>query len=422
MSEGNFPDNKEQILYLKDDKKNSFRGYRIDYLAQNLTEMEEGFLLCKECSGIMREPSICDGEVSCLICSRNPDKLNTVNAVQSSISRLAIKCPLLRDCEWKGKLSEAEGHLGNCLHFLVQCGECKQVFPSGVRWKHETELCPLRVLECQYCHKRERLKDLKGHFENCPNHPISCLNNCGAKFLRCQLPQHRSECELEEITCPYKEYGCDAKSMLRRDLLAHKRENIVEHTDMSLVQIRQQKNEIRLYKDILTELSRKEEVMQGFACEFYKGDSFYEEEMYYSGGYGPDFYVGYYKMSVWYMFDIHFQQRDLLKVASSLYILFRINRIRGEFDNKAGKGTITRYRLTIVNQEDSNKSLYEEGAMNYQPKLDVDETERIKCSLPWETFQSCLIPAAHPRDEAIFVKLEFDIDEASKQIQRFSMV
>ena len=32
--------------------------------------------------------------------------------------------------------------------------------------------------------------------------------------------------------------------MLRRDLLAHKKDNIVEHTDLSLVQIRQQETEL----------------------------------------------------------------------------------------------------------------------------------------------------------------------------------
>ena len=54
------------------------------------------------------------------------------------------------------------------------------------------------------------------------------------------------------IACPYMEYGCKANSMFRKDLLAHKKEYIVEHTDMSLVQISQQ-------KEMIAELERRKD-------------------------------------------------------------------------------------------------------------------------------------------------------------------
>ena len=48
-------------------------------------------------------------------------------------------------------------------------------------------------------------------------------NECGAEFARKELSLHRSS--------PYTEYGCNAVSMLRRDLLAHKKESILDHTE-----------------------------------------------------------------------------------------------------------------------------------------------------------------------------------------------
>ena len=59
------PDQSEDLLYFK--KGNVFCGYKREYLAHNLSSMEEGFVVCKKCSGIMREPSICNGETTCLL-------------------------------------------------------------------------------------------------------------------------------------------------------------------------------------------------------------------------------------------------------------------------------------------------------------------------------------------------------------------
>ena len=63
------------------------------------------------------------------------------------------------------------------------------------------------------------------------------------KVARKELTQNRSEYELEAVMCPYKEYCCNANVMLRRDLLAHKKEYIVEHTDMSLIRIKLQEKQ-----------------------------------------------------------------------------------------------------------------------------------------------------------------------------------
>ena len=159
-------DQSDDLLYVK--KGNEYCGYRREYLAQNLSRMEEGFVACKKCSGIMREASLSKGETICLVCSDTPRQPNPVKAVQDSIRVLEIKCPLLRDCDWKGELSEAETHLKDCLFFLIQCKKCEQIFPRGEKEKHESDSCPKRIINCEYCemsgkaeYKEEHLATLR---------------------------------------------------------------------------------------------------------------------------------------------------------------------------------------------------------------------------------------------------------------------
>ena len=142
------PDQSDDLLYVE--KGDEYCGYKREYLGQNLTRMEEG-LVCKKCSGIMREASLSKGETTCLVCSDTPRQPNPVKAVQDSIRILGIKCPLLRGCDWKGELSEAETHLNDCLFFLIQCKKCEQIFPRGDEEEHEMNYCPKRIIRCDYC-------------------------------------------------------------------------------------------------------------------------------------------------------------------------------------------------------------------------------------------------------------------------------
>ena len=60
------PDELSDLLYVK--KEDVYCGYRKEYMAQNLSMMEEGFVACNKCSGIMREASLSNGEITCLMC------------------------------------------------------------------------------------------------------------------------------------------------------------------------------------------------------------------------------------------------------------------------------------------------------------------------------------------------------------------
>ena len=155
------------LLYVK--KGNIYCGYRREYLAQNLTKVEERFVVCKICSGIMREASVSNGKTSCLVCSATPapKQPNPVKDVQRSIKVLEIKCPLLRECDWKGELSKAETHLKDCSFFFIQCMECGQIFCRREREEHETNSCARRNINCDYCYMNGRAEAKDKHLQFC---------------------------------------------------------------------------------------------------------------------------------------------------------------------------------------------------------------------------------------------------------------
>ena len=348
-------DQSDDLLYVK--KGNIYCGYRREYLAQNLTKMEEGFVACKKCSGIMREASISNGKTSCLVCSATPKRPNPVIDVQESIKILEIKCPLLRECDWKGELSEAETHLKDCSFFIIQCEECEQLFPRREREEHKKQSCPKRIIRCDYCVMGGRVEDKDKHLQFCYDYPISCPNECGAGFPREELSEHRFECELEVVTCPYKEYGCEAESMLRRDLLAHKKENIVEHQDMSLVEIKQLKVENSRLKKEQNELKLKGMSMKqldGVEWEIKNLEKLKVGEVLE----GPIFYVNNYKIRLFCI------REGFLSTP-----FFYLRRVAGEFDRNLGLDYITHYRVVDVNKRNYNKSQYKGGIINYQLKI-----------------------------------------------------
>ena len=378
------PDQSDDLLYVK--KGNVYCGYKREYLAQNLSKMEEGFVACKKCFGIMREASLSKGETTCLVCSDTPRQPNPVKAVQDSIRILGIKCPLLRDCDWKGELSEAETHLKDCLFFLIQCWSCEQIFPRGDEGEHESDSCPKRIINCEYCKMRGEAEYREEHLERCDGYPVSCPNECGAKPPRGKSSEHRSECELELIPCPYKEYGCRAESMLRRDLLAHKKEFYIEHQDMSLVrfqsEIEQLKDEnVRLKKE-QNEMKWKIKTMKQLDGVEWEIENIlgikYSDEIE-----GPTFYVNNYRLRIYYII-----RRVLFGLAPTLHFYFR--RIEGEFDKNLGLAYITHYRIIKVNTQDYSESEYKEGKMNYQLNIGT-KSEVIKWRKIFFAPNQCLL-------------------------------
>ena len=325
----------------------------------------------------MREASFSMGDNSCLVCSATPKRSNPVKYIQQSIEVLRIRCPLLGDCDWKGELSEAETHLNDCSFVPIQCKKCEHIFPRREREEHRKNNCPKRNIHCEYCVLCGKAEDLYKHLQECYGFPISCPNECGAEFPREELSEHRSECELEMVTCPYKEYGCKAEPMLRNDLLIHKKENIVEHTDMSLVEIKQLKDENARLKKEQNEMKSKEmritmKQLDGVEWKIENLHSWIVAKEYE----GPIFYLKNYKLRIYCLFFFWNPH-------------FYLKRIAGKFDKNLGIAYITHYRIVNVNER-SYESKYEEGIMNYQLKI-MTKSNGIMSDISFGDLPNCLL-------------------------------
>ena len=383
------PNNTDELLYVKLTKKDvtKYCGYRKDYLSQNLTEMEQELIVCKECTGIMREASLYNGNTTCLVCSEMPSRPNTVKMVQNSVAKLNIKCPLLRDCNWNGNLSEADQHLNTCVHFLIECVKCQQILPRGETDTHKANLCAMRGIECDLCSKYGIARELDNHLTFCLEYLISCPNNCGERFPRKDSSKHESECQLQLIECPFAKYECRAKSMLRIDLLAHKKDNFVEHIDLSLDRIDKLENEnIRLKWELKTVKH-----LDGVEWEIKNVNKLETEQTIE----GPTFYVNKYKLKVY-------------ATPHQLFLMMKIDvflkRIEGEFDRNLTEASVTNYRIIIVDKQDHKKSRYLDGSMNYQLKIGSEST----CFMKIDHF--LYQKHSTSQDNTLLVRFYFDIN------------
>ena len=386
MSEPNLtPNNRKDLLYVKMGER--YYGYKLDFIAQNLTNMEMEFLGCKMCFGIMREATIVNGETTCRVCSSDPNQINTVKTIQNSVSNLEIKCPLLSSCEWKGQLFEADKHLMACASFLVECPKCRVVIPRGDVHFHQSNSCVMREIKCGYCGANGFVIQLEEHFKFCLETKIPCPNLCGVTFVRKLSEQHRSVCQLEKINCPFAKYGCDTKPMLVEELELHKRENIVSHTDMTLSQIEQQGKEI---SDLRNQLAEKEwelktlKHLDGVEWEIQNVNELKVDQVIE----GPTFYVNNFRLQI---FVRNFP--DLF--------LYSIIRIKGEHDKYLQDASITHYKLIIVDRTDFSQSFCQEGCMDY----------RLRSWKESEMFYYFKVYSNLTQDkDSILVRLYFDVN------------
>ena len=228
------PDDSDTLLYVKTENNGeiAYHGFNTVYLAQQLSTMENDFLICSKCMGISRDAISSGGETLCELCKGENSACNPAQKVRNSVSVLNIKCPLFKDCSWKGKLLKAEEHLKQCGSFLIACPlGCGDVTKRCKMNNHLNNYCILREVKCEFCNITLSYKILTNHLEICPAHPITC--KCNRVLRRDEVKAHiDKDCDLTEIECPYAKYSCKIGKILRKDLLAHKKEFYIEHQDM----------------------------------------------------------------------------------------------------------------------------------------------------------------------------------------------
>ena len=89
--------------------------YKIELLKQNLTPIEEKFVICPSCTGIMKNASFSVGNNMCESCCPKTKKSTPVESVRETVNKLPCRCPLdTNGCAWTGVIGELETHLSVC--------------------------------------------------------------------------------------------------------------------------------------------------------------------------------------------------------------------------------------------------------------------------------------------------------------------
>ena len=267
------PDDIDQLLYLKN-AQGFYRGFKMGYISQNLTKMEGYLVTCTRCKGIIRDASSCEGETVCKLCNTNQLNPKKVQKVRNSVAELKIKCPILTDCGWSGKLLEGEKHLKVCGSFLIRCPlGCGDVMKRCEMNNHLNTICFYREVKCEFCDLSITIKNLTEHLLMCPAHPVVC--KCRRSMRRDEVEEHIDrDCELTEIECLYAKYGCKIRKIPRKDLFAHKKKFYIEHQDMlegKYDKLKEKNDQSELkhnlligkMKEKISELVQKQDLLEG---------------------------------------------------------------------------------------------------------------------------------------------------------------
>ena len=238
---------------------NNSGGY--DY---ELVDIPPDRLICKICHLPSRNPylSVCCGHVFCKSCLDDVKKATAIikacpvcrdkefgtfpnKQADREIKSLYIYCTNKdKGCKWQKELNDINKHLGNCKYEKVKCSnECGKMIQRRHLTSHVKTGCPYRKVNCQYCHDKGEYKFIKGkHKQECPKLPLPCPNKCEAgSVLREDMEAHRKECPLEMIQCEY--VGCKRVKLARKDMEKHDNENMKKHlmmTNLELTDIKSQ--------------------------------------------------------------------------------------------------------------------------------------------------------------------------------------
>eukprot|EP00800_Vazella_pourtalesii_P002649 TRINITY_DN1258_c0_g1_i3.p1 TRINITY_DN1258_c0_g1~~TRINITY_DN1258_c0_g1_i3.p1 ORF type:complete len:406 (-),score=34.06 TRINITY_DN1258_c0_g1_i3:36-1253(-) len=230
------PDDIVESLFVEviENDQISYNGFNAEYLAEELSDLGREYVSCSKCLGIARDALYVEEEIFCQSCCIQQKECATVaQKVRKSIAKLKIRCPLQRGCNWVGYILEGEEHLRKCDYFLIECPkECRAVIKRNETENHVATCCPMFQVNCNYCGGEFYRLELTDHLTTCPSYPINCTE-CGEEMHRFERSIHiDTVCQMAEIECPYAKYSCKIGKIIRRDLLAHKKESYIEHQDM----------------------------------------------------------------------------------------------------------------------------------------------------------------------------------------------
>ena len=230
---------KEELMYVpinSDEENPKYGGLKKDLLVRDLSDLEEKYVVCSSCKGVLRDTIFTDKGYKCSTCVNKGEDKNTVGVDQAAIDSIEVFCPMRhKGCERKETVSTLEEHLAHCEFFPVACKlNCDKLLLANEMEEHVTNECENRKLDCAYCSVSMKVGEMDNHLLVCGEHPVLCPNDCGQNEMkRKELEEHINRvCELAVQKCAYSQYGCEV-SLARNELQQH--EDVYQREHLALM-------------------------------------------------------------------------------------------------------------------------------------------------------------------------------------------
>ena len=200
----------------------SYGGYEYDFVKEKF--------ICSICTKVQRDPHLtsCCGQHFCESCLENWFKKHRKKSCphcreekdfnhflnkdrKREINKLQIHCTHHGDgCQQIGELGNLQTHLDSesgCGYVEVECPNrpCSKHIKRKDLKKHLSFECLQRRYKCKCCSFEDTYQMITTlHYTRCPEYPLKCSYECGAKVKRKDMIAHLEKCSEELVGCPNK--------------------------------------------------------------------------------------------------------------------------------------------------------------------------------------------------------------------------
>jgi hypothetical protein len=126
-------------------------------------------------------------------------------------------------CDWKGTLQELHKHPTDCGLQEIKCRfkQCGSLVKRNKLTDHEAT-CLQRQVPCSMCASLFPFAIFEAHLLACPKRPVKCPNGCADAAITFEgIASHRRACNLEHLSCLWKDLvGC-GHQCTREAMVAH---------------------------------------------------------------------------------------------------------------------------------------------------------------------------------------------------------
>ncbi len=154
------------------------------------------------------------------------------------IKELGVYCTN-RDngCKEVINYGDFQKHADECPFGVVECTNDCGIggLPRKYLEQHCKQECPNRLVHCELCKEEVKYQEilLGQHKRTCPNVILACPNRCHEKIRRRDIEEHKNECPLQFVDCPFIEAGCEVM-LPRKDISEHETSNMQSHLRLAM--------------------------------------------------------------------------------------------------------------------------------------------------------------------------------------------